>query len=91
MPIVKPYDTNTTAVIDALIIMVNSFLSVSNKSNPPILTNQKNVMNVGMINPVVTVTIIVLMNAFIFVFFLVEGAVAPSVFIIYLLSVSSFQ
>jgi hypothetical protein len=69
VPIVKPYDTNTTAVIDALIIMVNSFLSVANRSNPPILTNQKNVMNVGMINPVMTVTIIVLMNAFIFVFF----------------------
>jgi hypothetical protein len=69
VPIVKPYDTNTTAVIDALIIMVNSFLSVSNRSNPPILTNQKNVMNAGMINPVMTVTIIVLMNAFIFVFF----------------------
>ena len=66
---VKPYDTNTTAVINALIIMVNSFLSASNKSNPPILTSQKNVMNVGIINPVMTVTIIVLMNAFILLLF----------------------
>jgi hypothetical protein len=65
VPIVKPYDTNTTAVIIALIIMVNSLLSAVNKSNPPTLTNQKNVMNVGMINPVMSVTIIVLMNVFI--------------------------
>jgi len=76
VPIVKPYDTNTTAVIDALIIMVNSFLSAANKSNPPTLTNQKNVMNVGIINPVMTVTVIVLMNAFILFFF--SGEVLPS-------------